>query len=558
MQMENRNDVLYEQMLAGRMQNLKTDQMKTYEIPPDDTLNPVYASIIQSKSPVTIVETKPGVNDVSVIRDRIKALIRAGETEENIIVLDNNRNKFEALQLEYPHLKIRSEYEFISDLFYANYPGYEESNDDLIAATLLVNGYIASDTAKKFTNILLAKNQQNRNFLLAGYINQNKDLVIDMLSEIRQTSPKLSELICQNTTYSMPNLPYKMNAVIINNVTNISVSALCTMIGYANRLHSNLFMVGCPEKSIYDFTGAWDKAIAYMKTQNNSVFHIILRAPESANKNIQAVMEKRPINKNDRDVTTKIYRMQNPAEKENTIREIVKDTHAWIKQRIDAKKSVLIITRTNNEISKIKEEMKAYIPNLDIADITTYFERYMPQIPQNLWKDLAADCENPTRLTIQNFFAALYRPLMETINENTAKMQDHALIMEQSKARLIQFANNIGTLFGGMNAQATVREICNAMIRQQMNEIHTLNEKMKQINHDRRKRANEQVAISTVHSSLGTRYDAVLFVMTLEPDGLTGTLRNSAFSCAKSELNMCLMDMLTNASSFKAYAQTLV
>lgn len=366
-------------IIESTMQYINTDKMKRYTAlaAPAGTEGPIYDSLVASPAPITLAYTNACTDTQKLISDRISAII-AQTSPEKIMILTNNIASRESLRKKTP-VNVMTFDEFCHEIILANIPELELSDLNSIANTIDLFG--DDDFSQKFSCVLRTKNPRDRMVALTAFVNRNICLVLERIKCIQKTDYALDAMLCQNMVYQFQKNPYNTDTILINNVQNMPVPVLCTVLEYAYRYSCNLFIAGDPDRTIYDFNMAYSGCMSVLSFYTDKQIRItrLLQTPAETAPAIKYMAEMEPnkiIDKN----TVSIINVE--SERHTPMEKILSDIFSrgtylertLLEHTFPDKEKIIIAAPTKADIMHLRSVIETiYLPaypDLKITDMT--------------------------------------------------------------------------------------------------------------------------------------------------------------------------------------------
>ena len=118
-----------EHIISSTMKYISTDRMKCISISRETaghTDNPIYASAIMSKAPITLAYTPAGTGKSALIKDRADATAESGIDKSRILVLNMNIAKAKEMSHKMTGMQVMTFSDFTCGIIEQNFPADDE------------------------------------------------------------------------------------------------------------------------------------------------------------------------------------------------------------------------------------------------------------------------------------------------------------------------------------------------------------------------------------------------------------------------------------------------
>lgn len=516
-------------MLMSRMQNIDTLSMKSYKIDKSsiNSDNALYKSAVGDSSALSLVYTQPGYNSLGLMMDRARALISEGETPGKIAVLCATDVSAQIVKNNVPDITVMTTQDFIDALYCANYQNHIISTDDIMSASIKLITDNPDAETEEFIKILDMADSQNKIILTSLFANNHKDKLLSILDKTCQRLRFTTEAICQNTTYSMPNNPFDFNALIMNNVSNTNIPTLCTILGYANRYHSNLYLIGSPEETIYSFQASYRKSLDIIASQssNGNIGIIRLNDDPDTNPDIIKFMRMKPL-KDKSIISTQKILVQNISN-DAAIVNAFENKIGYITTKLNEGKRVLVCAPYSHLLETIKPVLEKTYPNAKIYQAS---QRFNPPMRlhfgalMSIYDELVK--KYPNTISIGDFYFEIVKrriPIAHFKNKRE-------MTKEEINNFKTSFADKSLTYLGDYDTKLTIKDIYIKLIMYECQALQEYYGAMKKHKTEESDFAAD-IVLSTIHTAIDMQYNNVVVIL---PDQFIRGLHFA--SCGTEEL----------------------
>lgn len=458
-----------------------------------DTDDFIYNSAVCDSAPLSVIYAPSGAGKSSLIADRTTALLNHGVPAGKILVLNMNVTKTKQMLTQFPSIKCRTFNDFTHDIFSANYPGVQATDTtSVINALLMLDD---SKTTPKFINILRAVNPQDRMVMASIFINKNVTDVLNCILSAKKSTHTLESMLCQNLMYALSADPFNVDAILVNGIHNMSVPTLCCVLQYCAKYHCNLFLTGDPDESIYDFSMAYGNAMNLL-TAYEHVNIVRLQNRSKMSPSLTSVVNLTPP-KTLSDIFVKVIE-GNDVQKSIPI---AFANNPYITDKIASNEQMMIVARSKQDITDIKNCLKTYYPNIKIVDITTanpeklcyasIAVKYLPILEQKY-----------TEITGEQLFYEIYNALSAEPADSIAESNAYAANRQNAKT----FFETHKDMFGNkpMPAKDAVQKLIDIEADISSDYLAALE------NNAMVDTSDANIILSTIHASIDIRCDNVI------------------------------------------------
>ena len=532
-------------MLSSRMQNVDTTNMKSYKIDKSNinSDNALYKSAVADSSALSLVYTSPGYDSLGLMMDRARAIMASGETPSKIAVLCTTDVSAQLVKNNVPQVQTLTTQDFIDQLYCANYSNCWLATDDMLSANIKLDAIVdkrnLTPEEAELVKILDMADSQDKAILISLYANNHKDALLDLTKNYRLRTSV--EAICQNTTYSMPNNPFDINAIILNNVSNVSIPVLCTIIGYANRYHTNLYLVGAPEETIYSFQASYKKAldiIASFSTDKN-IGIIRLENNKNTHPDIPKFMKMKPIQ--DKSIISIEKISAEGISNDTALKKAFDNNINYITEKLNNHERVLICAPYSRMLEKIKPILEKTYPSANIYQASQKFDlpmRINMKTMMDIYDDMSKKYTNDTSMADFLFDIVKRKIPIEAYNKT-----DRAMTSEEINQFRATFDAGILRFCGQYNNKFDITTLYRMLLQ---GECATLNEYYAEMKKHKTVDSNfaADIVLSTIHTAIDMQYSNVVIIL---PDQFIRGLHFA--SCGTEELLYQRNVVLTRAKN---------
>ena len=232
-----------------------------------------------SVEPLTLVAAGAGSGKTTVIMARIAYLQSIGIDLSDVLVLSFTNAAASNIVDRNPGVKSLTIAAMILDIYGANHPTHRISAIDTIVNSLRIFPCPNPGLDERFAQVLkgVEASAQSRNRAsapmvdLASFVQENLDWVLDRLDTISQTCLELTMIISyltRDTSVIPPTVVTEY--LIVDEVQDTSLFEFAFLMTFAREQRANLFIVGDPSQTLYEFRGTDPRAL--MILANNPDF----------------------------------------------------------------------------------------------------------------------------------------------------------------------------------------------------------------------------------------------------------------------------------------------
>ena len=528
-----------EQILNAVMRAVDISNMKHFTLDRTQVKSPygiVYDSAAASKYPMALIYTPPGTGKSNLIKDRIKLLRNIGIPDSKMLILNMNIARTNQMKIEFPDMHIKTFSEFMHDIIFANY-GFELSDTQSIANMLKL--CTTDDTAKEFIKKLTVDDPQESMVLLTLFINHNAQAVLNILQNINRSDYSLDAMLCQNMMYKLAKNPYDVDAIMINGVQNMPVTALAATLEYADRFKCNLFITGNPDEAIYDFNMAYGNAMNLLSSYKNEGIDMIhLNNVPCMDKSIKCIADMSPNGKIDKNIVMAANATTNyDVPLTEVLAAALGPNAPYMANKLRNKEPLLILGRSRNDIKAIKQTIHTLYgqtyPDLKITDLTE-IQHHNPS-----YGAFATDYKNelskqyPNGISMRQLFAEIYKILQYTI-QHMEKWSYKKSGYKHDLNDIVDFYNAHLPEFGDPEAIIPTNDCIKKLIYIEADAIQKRINESQNMSMD--ELTNADIILSTIHSATDIHVDNAIVVLKQNTDQIDKKLCHVALSRAmKSE-----------------------
>ena len=504
-----------EKILTSTMQYINMAAMNSHNLPrPAQITDPVYTSAVIDPGPVTLVYTPAGSGKSKLIQDRTNALMAAGISPQDIIILNMNIAKVRQMSDQMPGVNVMTFNDFVHGIFTENIPCIQASDMDSVIASLhLLDPQEADKTSllAELIRKLSVSSPDERNVLLTLFVNNHMSFVIDVLTEIGKADGTLESMVAQNAMYQFSRDPYEAKAILVNGVHNMPLPVLCCLLEYAFMHKCSLFMTGSPAETIYEFSMAYPNAMNSLSAYAGKGLRIIRLMDR---KNISDDMR----NVLDRNMASRIQSETVSAQHINSsftldaLRDSLTRENGYLAQKLQAKEKVLIIARSKMDIAMVNSLLEEIVlpkmPSLKIADLTsipapsafygTVLGKAYPQLYEKYAGGITMGC--------------LFMELYEILAQKEAEEQDNVMKLRYGtrKNELLPWSQAHQARFSGYDAFVPLLQAIQTVIDIESEDIQN---HMKRMREDPETDTSDaDIILSTIHAAIDFQTDNVILI----------------------------------------------
>lgn len=537
-------------IIKQTMDLIKTDKMKRYpDLNKNDVKNGdvIYKSAAAGKASVTIVDTPAGTGKSMLIKDRVNCLLKQNVPPEKIMILNLNIAKSKQMAKELPTgVQIMTFCEFTHNMFRENEPDIGLASEDALLNTMRMKDL--NPDGKAFLQRLNIHDPKERNTMLSLFVNQHIDAVYDILKQTNKISYMLEALLCQNKMYRFQKDPYNADAIIINGVHNMPIPILCSVLEYAYKRKTNLFITGTNNETIYDFNMAYSNTINVLSSFASKSVEIIRLTQSKIDKDISDTMDMKRTQglKN-----VKAKRILFKGLEINAIESAFSNSIVdYINMRLRRQEQLLFLARSNSDIHQIRKiiETKCSIENKTIIDLTDF------QIPRTTYGEMLSKNKlliskrfpGITNKKLKVILKALYDYELQRTNSQKQKQ-----LYEQDKQNIEQFVNNVFISLPDKTAVYAAEALINECIKYENDQWKKY---MKQAEKtDPPDFLAADIIYSTIHSAIDIRSDHTIILFNNVNEEKNKPLYHVALSRANKSEYIIFINDEKNPSQYYSY-----
>lgn len=233
-----------------------------------------------SVEPLTLVAAGAGSGKTTVIMGRLAHLHCQGIDLNRVTVLSFTNAAAQNVLERNPGVKSKTIAAMILEIYEANHPSHRLSTIETISNSLNIFADRANvDLDDLFVKLLRAVNASSRGSVrasaplvdLSAFVTANIDWVLGRLDDIGQTCLELT-MIVNYLTRETATIPASVTTqyLIVDEVQDTSLYEFAYLMTFARQQQANLFMVGDPSQTLYEFRGTDPRAL--MILANNPEF----------------------------------------------------------------------------------------------------------------------------------------------------------------------------------------------------------------------------------------------------------------------------------------------
>lgn len=380
-------------MINSTMQYIDTSEMQRLspQIRLESNRSIQYNNAVSDSAPISLIYAPAGTGRYDMILDRIRLLT---QKKMNILVLTMNSARASQLSMNtifHTNVEIETFSDFAKFLLLSSI----NVNIDELDPFINILSLDAPDCKlkKRFIDILKTPNPRDRMTLLSLFVNKHIGYVTDTIKQLKHCTTKLAGVICQNLIWHLKNTCYKnCDAIIVEGVHNMSVPEFCLTLSYASKYKCNLFMIGYPDETIYEFNMAYKNAMNVLSGYADKNIHSIhLSETVKMSASVNAVLNMTPVTSlHNIDSVSTEYTAD--VELKSIISNTMDPNTAYIKDKLDKKEQLMFIAHNRQDLiaiaGVINEKYISQNPKLKIAILMT--------LPDTIthYGQIAIDCRN--------------------------------------------------------------------------------------------------------------------------------------------------------------------
>lgn len=251
------NDTLY--ALNSQINNLSTIPNPSTPLNSKLPLSRAQHGAVTTTAPLTLIQAGAGSGKSSVILERINWMIQAGVKPEDITVISFTNAAADNITEKQPFVHSMTSCAMINTIYMENFPEHKLNTMESLASTLQAlyrnptqnpKDYVALQFAKHLDNMVNHRSDRsgsNPQTKLNNFIEAHLQEVLDILTEIHQTTLELQIIICYQMINQLTEPASTLTKyLIIDEVQDNSVFEFIYFLRYAAKHASSLFMVGEP------------------------------------------------------------------------------------------------------------------------------------------------------------------------------------------------------------------------------------------------------------------------------------------------------------------------
>lgn len=499
----------------------------------DPFFSPAQKAVIESFSPLMLVQSVAGSGKSTVVNGRINHLMASGVRADDIMVLSFTNAAADHIKELNPDLKSMTIDSMASELYKANFPDQKD-----VPAETLANALEAMNSenpvCQSLTELLrqAACNQKGAEFRLFQLLKENLQEVTDCLQSLQMVCLQLKPMICYLLLDSLY-IPESVQAffLIVDEVQDNSIFQHILILSYVMRFRVNLMMVGDGSQTLYEWRNSDPQALnaleasgifdTYQLTCNFRSNQNILDFANSILDDIEANAYARlqlyafDQNQNCRNaVTPCVIPIQ--SSDDYWASALMQSAQGiilpWLQQQIQEGRQTCLLVSSHREIDFIKSLLDCELPSpiLDISSVhapaTTIFSKFVNGHLDDIYSlpcsNFSASLVECIAARVINLKAAVYqrRDLNQWLSRNAESMNRIAAAYQSGNLDREEFGTLIRRNLLDFEADLNIRK---TEYRSRKNAEMKSKENLE----------NQPVLISTVHSAKGLEFDSAVVLI---------------------------------------------
>ena len=485
-----------------------------------DASDALYESALSENTPFTVIQAPSGAGKSRLVEGRVRKLVESGIAPSEILVLSVSLTRASQLAGQVPGILAMPFNEFTQGLFDANIPMVQSAGRHVSIAALQLGAYdpdapdcFRGKTADELILALQIDDPLERWIRLTELSNQKTDDVIELVSHAGYACHEIKSTVVQNRVYKFRNDPFEAKTIIVDGVHNMPLPVLCSVLEYAYRFRSSLFMTGEPKECICEFNMAYAEAVNRLIARPG-VQIIRLSDRSSLPGDIRSVLTA----KNDvRLPSTNVmldYQVWKDAERRDPL--ITAVTEAAVpdlEHNIRMGLQSMVLVRSQRDAAVVKDAIRRKSPWLAadevLVDLTRaeQGEAVRSRCLVGWYPYLHATYRDG--LSMRQLFGELYNML----STDVARMQDKARLKksyEHARDGLLAWADAHFARFNGYDAIVALDDAIRLMIEMEAEDEQL---RFREIHEQGARAQSAPVVLSTIHGAINLHSDYVLLVM---------------------------------------------
>lgn len=265
-------------LLSGAAEQLRAALPNIPILPDIDVkVDPFFSSqqqeVIKTREPLVIVDAGAGSGKSTTLDGRLDALNQFGVPDSNILVTSFTNTAADNMKAKRPNIRSMTMASMIHEIYSYNFPNHELSSIETLANCLqiaLPNSVVARDLETRLFNA------QNKKGLapfteLSAFIESNYTEIMQCLDAVQQTTLELESIICyQRIDEIIEPDTVRTDYMLIDEVQDNSVFEFIYVLKRAAKYFQQLYLVGDPSQTLYEFRNSNPKALNSM--ENSGIF----------------------------------------------------------------------------------------------------------------------------------------------------------------------------------------------------------------------------------------------------------------------------------------------
>ena len=493
---------------------------RTDLVPDPDAPDPVYENALCDNSPVTIVQVPSGTGKSSVIEQRVQKLVAAGMEPSEILVLSISLGRAAQLAAQTPGILAMSFNEFTQGLFDANVPMVQSAGRHVAIAAMQLKAYdpdapecFRGQIADGLIAALQVDDPMERWIRLVELANQETAEMTELAAHAGYACHEMKSAIAQNMAYKFPHDPFGVRTVLIDCVHDMPLPVLCTVLEYAYRFRSSLFMVGDPAECICEFNMAYAEATNRL-TSCQGVRVNRLPDRSSLPNDIRAVLASDPgVRLPSANVMLDYLTWRDKERRDPLIEAAVAAAVPDIAANARAGKQSLIVARSRHDVAVAKAAIAKTDPKLAsdeaMVDLTRadQGEAVRSRCLMSYYPYLRSKYRDG--LSMQALLGELYDMLCTDVAKLVEDRRLRAAY-EHTRDGLLSWADGHAARFNGYDVVLGLDEAIRLMIQMEAEDEQL---RFKAIQDAGARAKSAPVVLSTIHGAINLHSDYVLAVM---------------------------------------------
>lgn len=541
--LSNQNINLLINNALNHLQQIKS-QLPTPSLPQNisDKFSQQQKDAITTEEPLVMLQAGAGTGKSTTILGRIDNLINSGIDPKDITVLSFTNAAADHISELNPNIGSMTIARMIHDTYIENYKHHDLSSIDTIVNSLDIY-FTNNQTANTFRNLLvdIIKPEPGAYTQLNNFIEANFDEVIDILDKLQQTTLELEIIIAYQRINDMIEPEHVQSKyLIIDEVQDNSVFEFIYILKYVAKHKENLYIVGDPSQTLYEFRSANPKALNaleasnifatfklttnYRSNQEILDFANIHLADIEANQYAKIQLQSnnlKPITAESFQEKVKLIEQDIPkiSLAEDALPSILKtQTEFYIKECLDRKEQIAFLAYTRKQVSIIENTLYEMYPDKKIVNIVskqTYPTTVFSTFIKKFW-DMVTKIEPVnapfviTDLMQKNTKSLTHNSAMATQIIN--KMVSEWWVSNQRSINTWLNAVNSKTMTKNQYFNKLQKSILDFEIRHNVVKASVLNSKSDQEDKEQSTK-NADFVVSTIHGVKGLEFENVILYM---------------------------------------------